>query len=205
MQKTLASSFRLSENDGVYALGNRFTYDMSLSVNTNMCDMVSIAGDADNDVKLTFKGNKIKATGVDTESGIVTVFSNIVDMETYSYTTGYDFFVVSSSASGKAGDINILGSSKNNGIFDTNIGSHSSDTEKPTGKIGDVNRDGVIGADDARLALRRSVDLEDYPEDSPEFLACDVNGDKSIGADDARLILRASVDLEDLSNYAPAT
>ena len=62
---------------------------------------------------------------------------------------------------------------------------------------GDVNNDGSIGADDARLALRRSVDLEDYPEGSMQFLACDVNADKAVGADDARLILRASVDLED--------
>ncbi|MBR0537458.1 MAG: dockerin type I repeat-containing protein [Clostridia bacterium] len=66
---------------------------------------------------------------------------------------------------------------------------------------GDVNGDGAIGADDARLALRRSVDLEDYAEDSPEFLACDVNGDKTVGADDARLILRASVDLEDPTSW----
>ncbi|MBR0536989.1 MAG: hypothetical protein IJK40_02480, partial [Clostridia bacterium] len=62
---------------------------------------------------------------------------------------------------------------------------------------GDVNGDDSIGADDARLALRRSVDLENYPEGSAEFLACDVNHDKAVGADDARLILRASVDLED--------
>lgn len=66
---------------------------------------------------------------------------------------------------------------------------------------GDVNKDGAIGADDARLALRRSVDLENYAYGSAEFLACDVNGDKSVGADDARLILRASVDLEDPTKW----
>ncbi|MBR0508656.1 MAG: dockerin type I repeat-containing protein, partial [Clostridia bacterium] len=73
--------------------------------------------------------------------------------------------------------------------------------EKLKATPGDVNHDGAIGADDARLALRRSVDLEDYAEDSPEFLACDVNGDKTVGADDARLILRASVDLEDPTSW----
>ncbi|MBQ6421030.1 MAG: InlB B-repeat-containing protein [Clostridia bacterium] len=66
---------------------------------------------------------------------------------------------------------------------------------------GDVNADGAIGADDARLALRRSVDLENYPEDSAQFLACDVNRDNAVGADDARLILRASVDLEDPATW----
>ena len=69
------------------------------------------------------------------------------------------------------------------------------------GLPGDVNADGAIGADDARLALRRSVDLENYPYGSAAFLACDVNGDKAVGADDARLILRASVDLEDPTKW----
>ena len=74
-------------------------------------------------------------------------------------------------------------------------------TAAPAYTPGDVNGDGSIGADDARLALRRSVDLENYPEDSAEFLACDVNLDGAVGADDARLILRASVDLEDPSAW----
>ena len=64
--------------------------------------------------------------------------------------------------------------------------------------LGDVNGDGDIGADDARLALRCSVDLENYLAGSPEFTACDINKDGSVGADDARRILRASVDLEAL-------
>lgn len=62
---------------------------------------------------------------------------------------------------------------------------------------GDVDGNGAIEAADARLALRRSVDLEDYPEGSAAFLACDVDFDNEITAGDARLILRASVGLED--------
>ena len=64
---------------------------------------------------------------------------------------------------------------------------------------GDVNGDGAVGADDARLALRRSVDLENYGPGTAAFLACDVNADGTVGADDARMILRASVDLETLA------
>ncbi|MBR0537361.1 MAG: C40 family peptidase [Clostridia bacterium] len=69
----------------------------------------------------------------------------------------------------------------------------------PAYKPGDVNGDDAVGADDARLALRRSVDLETYAEGTAQFLACDVNKDGSVGADDARAILRASVGLEELS------
>ncbi|MBQ6419957.1 MAG: leucine-rich repeat protein [Clostridia bacterium] len=79
--------------------------------------------------------------------------------------------------------------------------SETAEIAAPAFTPGDVNHDGAIGADDARLALRRSVDLEDYAEGSAEFLVCDVNGDKTVGADDARLILRASVDLEDLTSW----
>ena len=62
---------------------------------------------------------------------------------------------------------------------------------------GDVDGDGRITAGDARLALRRAVDLETYAEGSKEFLACDVDKNGTVTAGDARMILRAAVDLED--------
>ena len=64
----------------------------------------------------------------------------------------------------------------------------------------DVTGDGKYGADDARLALRASVKLEVYAEDSAEFKAADVDGNGTIGADDARTILRLSVKLENLDD-----
>ena len=63
---------------------------------------------------------------------------------------------------------------------------------------GDVDGNGKIESADARLALRRSVSLEDYPEGSAQYLACDVDADKKVTSADARLILRASVGLETL-------
>ena len=62
--------------------------------------------------------------------------------------------------------------------------------------LGDVNNDGAVGADDARLALRRSVDLETYAPGSEEFTAADYDGDGAVSAMDARAILRASVGLD---------
>ena len=67
----------------------------------------------------------------------------------------------------------------------------------PSYKLGDVDADGEITAADARLALRRAVDLETYAKGSKEFLACDVDKDNEVTAADARKILRAAVDLED--------
>ena len=64
---------------------------------------------------------------------------------------------------------------------------------------GDVSGDGEVTAEDARLALRAAVGLENYAEGSPEFLAADATKDGAITAEDARLILRAAVGLESLS------
>ena len=58
-----------------------------------------------------------------------------------------------------------------------------------------------LTAADARLALRRAVDLEDYPEGSREFIACDVDKSRTVTAADARLILRAAVQLEDPTKW----
>ncbi len=62
---------------------------------------------------------------------------------------------------------------------------------------GDADGDGSITASDARLALRRSVNLETFAPESEQFLACDADGSGEVTAADARLILRAAVSLED--------
>ncbi len=60
---------------------------------------------------------------------------------------------------------------------------------------GDVNCDGEVTAEDARLALRAAVGLEDFPENSPAFRAADLDGSGDITAEDARAILRLAVGL----------
>ena len=68
-------------------------------------------------------------------------------------------------------------------------------------KPGDVDFDGEITAADARLALRRAVELETYAPGSDEFIACNVDKDAEVTAADARLILRAAVELEDPATW----
>ena len=59
---------------------------------------------------------------------------------------------------------------------------------------GDIDADGHITPVDARLALRRSVDLEAFSE--LQMILANVDGDESVTSADARAILRASVGLE---------
>ncbi|MCR5781383.1 MAG: carboxypeptidase regulatory-like domain-containing protein [Clostridia bacterium] len=60
--------------------------------------------------------------------------------------------------------------------------------------IGDIDGNGQILADDARLALRFSAKLEDLSE--AQQLAADVDGNGQVLADDARQILRFSAKLQ---------
>ena len=65
---------------------------------------------------------------------------------------------------------------------------------------GDANGDGFITAEDARMALRRAVDLEIFDVGSAQYIACDMDGDGVVTAADARLILRIAVGLDDPYN-----
>ena len=63
------------------------------------------------------------------------------------------------------------------------------------GLSGDVTGDGRVTAEDARLVLRRAVNLESYRKDDRRFIACDVTADGQVTAEDARQILRIAVGL----------
>lgn len=69
----------------------------------------------------------------------------------------------------------------------------------PGVRKGDANMDDRIAADDARIALRYSVRLEEESETLVRL--CDIDADGVVSADDARMILRASVRLEDSSAW----
>ena len=61
---------------------------------------------------------------------------------------------------------------------------------------GDINGDGKITAQDARLALRASAKLEQL--NATQTLAADINNDGNVYANDARSILRISARLESI-------
>ena len=70
------------------------------------------------------------------------------------------------------------------------------DIEKLEKRIpGDIDGNGVVLADDARIALRSSAKLEILNDD--QLLAADVDGNGLVLADDARQILRFSAKLQD--------
>ena len=72
-----------------------------------------------------------------------------------------------------------------------------------TQRRGDVNGDGVVTAEDSRLALRYAASLENLTESRIE--AADIDGLHGVTAADARKILRASADLETLEDTVITT
>ena len=145
------------------------------------------AGDKEYEIELTF------FTGTDAASGKPIRFAD----ETALYVNGKKV----SSGAPLAADVDGM---IVKGDIVLSAGSYKKPAEAPAIKLGDVDGDGNITAGDARLCLRRAVDLEAYAENSREFLACDVDFDGKVTAKDARSILRAAVELEDPGTWVKA-
>ena len=95
-------------------------YSASLSLNNNLCDMVSIEGKAIGNSSLKYKVNDVVATGV-SGGATLTVFSNIVKVEEIPFVTGSPNVLVTGDGSGVAGNVDILIASNNDGTYDTSI------------------------------------------------------------------------------------
>ena len=86
-------------------------------------------------------------------------------------------------------------------VYGEPLDPHHGGDDGPMFTLGDVDGDGEITAADARLALRRAVDLETWTEEAVQFLSADVDTDGVVTAADARKILRAAVDLENPADW----
>lgn len=74
---------------------------------------------------------------------------------------------------------------------------NSSQSQNANGyKLGDVDLDGDVDADDARLALRFSVGLEKFS--AQQIINADVDSDGNVTSGDARAILRTAIGLQTL-------
>ncbi|MBR6780085.1 MAG: leucine-rich repeat protein, partial [Clostridia bacterium] len=75
----------------------------------------------------------------------------------------------------------------------------SDGTEIVVSVLGDINGDGEVATADARLVLRKAVNLETF--DNAQNVAANVDNNKEVGVADARMILRASVNLDKAENW----
>ncbi len=107
----------IAENEGIYLMGKNFDYNVSLSLNNEVCDMISVSGDSQNGTYVKFKNDGIVFDGGYGEK-MLTVFSDVSNIESVSFTSSYNDVIVKCSESGEVGKVDVLASSKNDGIYD---------------------------------------------------------------------------------------
>lgn len=118
--ETTADKVVISENEGIHASGNDISFNGSLSLNNNVCDMLEFDGQASGDVKMTYSGDGIIVDGA-SGNGSVTVYSNVVDTNTAKFNTDCSSIKISGDGSGVAGNVEITASSKNDGVYDIKL------------------------------------------------------------------------------------
>ena len=119
---TTADTVIISENEGIYALGDNVTFNGSLSLNNEACDIISFEGQGKGDVNLVYNDDGILAEGTKGKSSI-TVFSNTTDVSTADFNSNYADVKIVGDGSGIAGNICVTASSENNGIYDVTLAS----------------------------------------------------------------------------------
>ena len=123
------------------------------------------------------------------DSGIVTLSDDVLALDE----NGAATLTVTGLMTGKAQIAFSL-----NGTAMTAVTAVTVTLPRPDVLPGDVDGDGAVRPEDARLALRISVKLEPCEEGTAAFIAADANRDNAVTPEDARLILRAAVGLEQL-------
>ena len=161
-----------SVNGGTLFEQDDGTYDVSLSVKYIACDTDSMKTEY-------IVGDEFDSSGIE----VFKVYSPLC-----SKLLTEDEFSISGFNSSEAGTCVITVKYKD---FTT---SFNVDIKEKSFQIGDVNMDGKIRANDARLALRHSAEIIVLSDEQLKY--ADFNGDGVVKSSDARHILRVAAELE---------
>lgn len=119
-----ADSIVFGNNEGVYIIGDKMNYKTALSSKDTGYDTVIVEGASNKDVSLTYSDNNIIAEGITNADEKITVFTHNTDSESYTVDSGYRNVLISTD---KSDNVEIKGSSKNDGNYDVTIGRKESE------------------------------------------------------------------------------
>ena len=119
-----ADSIVFGSNEGVYIVGDKMNYKTALSSKNIGYDTVIVEGNSNKDVSLTYSSNGIIAEGVTNADEKITVFTQNADSDSYTVDSGYQNIRISTD---KSDNVEIKGSSKNDGNYDVTIGRKESE------------------------------------------------------------------------------
>jgi hypothetical protein len=113
-----ADAVIVSNADGVYVLGDgAMDYNVSLGVNSTLCDMVSMSGSANSGASLEFKDGDVIAGGA-FGTTTMTVFSNTSEVDEIEFEALSNSILVTSALDGS---VDLMIDTNTNGTFDTSI------------------------------------------------------------------------------------
>ena len=110
----------IGNDEGVYVMGEDIEYNATLSSKNEGYDTINIDGEATKDISLTYNKNDVVASGVNGSNGNVSVYSNVINVDSYKYKSGYNDIMITSDGKDN-GDIDILGSKDNGETFGASV------------------------------------------------------------------------------------
>ena len=115
-----ADTVVISENEGIYAIGDNVNFSGSLSLNNEVCDMMSFVGSGNGDINLVYADDGVIVKGA-SGKGTVTVYSDTTSINTAKFNSDYTNIKISGDGTGIAGNVEIAASSDNSGVYDVKI------------------------------------------------------------------------------------
>ena len=115
-----ADTVVISENEGIYAVGENVDFSGSLSLNNEVCDMMSFVGSGNGDINLVYADDGVIVNGA-SGKGTVTVYSDTTSINTAKFNSDYSNIKISGDGTGIAGNVEIAASSDNSGVYDVKI------------------------------------------------------------------------------------
>lgn len=115
-----ADTVVISENEGIYAIGDNVNFSGSLSLNNEVCDMMSFVGSGNGDINLVYADDGVIVNGA-SGKGTVTVYSDTTSINTAKFNSDYSNIKISGDGTGIAGNVEIAASSDNSGVYDVKI------------------------------------------------------------------------------------
>ena len=164
-----ADTVVISENEGIYAVGENVDFSGSLSLNNDVCDMMSFAGSGSGDINLVYADDGIVIDGCNGK-GEVTVYSDTVKANSAKFSTDYSNIKVSGDGSGITGNVAITASSDNDGVYDIKI----ADMQNPKFEFAEKNITVYYKAS-KNIAISGSENVI-YASSNPDIVSVDTNG-----------------------------
>jgi len=137
-----ADTVIVAKNEGVTVLGSgTIDFSVSLGLNNNVCDMVSLEGKANQGASLKYDAAGAVAQGNFNEDTKLTVFSNTSDIDEINFSSEYSEILITK----QSGEIDLMVSSKGNGVFDASVLDGTA-PPKPEFDSGSMSNFGKTGA-----------------------------------------------------------